>query len=147
MGRPSYDEFFLQMAALTATMGTCPRKQVGAVIVKGKDVLTIGFNGAPAGHPHCTEVGCLQIPGEGEGCHRTRHAEENAILKAVARGLDLRGATVYLTLSPCMNCAKRMVTEGISRVVYAELYRDDKPLAFLERAGVQTQHQQDLAGT
>lgn len=135
--RPSWDEFFLGMADYTAQMATCPRLHVGACIVRNKQVLSLGFNGAPSGHAHCTEIGCLIVDG---GCLRTRHAELNAIMQAVQRGIDLKGATVYLTHSPCEDCARALIREGIARVVYRTAYRKPEPLDLLRKAGIETVH-------
>ncbi|HLO03898.1 MAG TPA: cytidine/deoxycytidylate deaminase family protein [Symbiobacteriaceae bacterium] len=135
--RPSWDQFFLGLAEYTAQMATCPRLYVGACLVRHKQVLSLGFNGAPAGHPHCTEIGCLIVDG---GCLRTRHAEINAIMQAVQRGIDLKGATVYLTHSPCPDCARALIREGIERVVFRTAYRKPEPLEMLQKAGIQTVH-------
>jgi dCMP deaminase len=135
--RPSWDEFFLGLAEYTAQMGTCPRLSVGACLVRNKQVLSLGFNGAPSGHPHCTEVGCKIVDG---GCLRTRHAEMNAILQAVERRIDLRGAIAYITHSPCSDCARALIREGIVRVVYRHAYRDEAPLEILRKAGVEVDH-------
>lgn len=135
--RPSWDDFFLGLAEYTARMATCPRLQVGACLVRDKQVLTLGFNGAPAGHPHCTEVGCRVVNG---ACLRARHAEMNAVMQAVHRKIDLRNATCYVTHSCCLDCARALVREGISRVVFRHKYRDEEPIHFLRQAGVEIVH-------
>jgi dCMP deaminase len=133
-GRPSWDDFFLGLAEYASRMATCPRLSVGACLVRGKHVLSLGFNGAPSGHPHCTEVGCLVVDG---ACLRARHAEANAIMQAVERRIDLRGAVAYLTHSPCEDCARSLVREGIGRVVFRHLYRRQEALRLLAGAGVE----------
>lgn len=134
--RPSWDQYFLNLAYLTATRATCPRKQVGAVLVDTIHhvVLSTGYNGAPRGMPHCLDVGCEIKSIEGRGsCMRTLHAESNAIDFA---GSDLYGSTLYTTVIPCYDCAKRIVNAGITRVVYSEYYESrntDLVKAFIEQ--------------
>ncbi len=96
MSRPSWDEYFMQVAFVVATRATCPRRSVGAVIVLDKRILATGYNGAPRGLAHCTEVGCHLVAGH---CIRALHAEQNAILQAAMNGVSTRGATVYVYLS------------------------------------------------
>lgn len=128
--RPSWDEYFLRIAALVATRSTCNRKQVGVVLVRDNYVLSTGYGGSIAGQPHCIDVGCL-IGHDGTGCIRTVHAECNAILQAARHGVSTQGATCYSTLSPCSACFKMLANAGIVRIVYAEEYRlpPDKELA------------------
>lgn len=135
--RPSWDDFFLGLAEYTAQMATCPRLNVGACLVRDKQVLSLGFNGAPSGHEHCEDVGCKILDG---ACVRARHAEINAIFQAIQRKIDLRGATVYLTHSPCEDCARALVREGVVRVVFRHKYRKAEPLDLLKRAGVEAVH-------
>ena len=97
-GRPSWNEYFMNVAHEVARRSTCERAQVGAVIVKDKRILTTGYNGSPRGLPHCTEVGCLMDNGH---CVRTLHAEQNAIIVAALHGVITEGATIYITHQPC----------------------------------------------
>lgn len=128
-------ELYLRTAYLFAKRSTCPRKQVGAVIVKDARIIAHGYNGAPAGLPHCNDVGC--IIGPDGGCLRVSHAEANAISHAAKRGIaPLEGAITYLTLSPCLTCSRLLITAGISKVVFHKRYRDESGIDLLIQAGV-----------
>jgi dCMP deaminase len=133
MNRPTWNEYFLNIAREVAQRSTCERAKVGAVIVKDKRILTTGYNGSPRGLAHCTEVGCLMDNGH---CVRTLHAEQNAIIQAALHGVITEGATIYVTHQPCFNCAKTIINAGISEIVYDHEYHDDRSLEFLELAGV-----------
>lgn len=122
--RPSWDEYFMALAHLAAVMGTCPKRKVGAVTVRDKRVLTTGFNGAPPGMPHCTEVGCLLFENEGSSCRRVLHAEQNAVLRDSG---NLQGAILYTSFLPCVDCMKEIITAKIAEVVYEEEYPGTKP--------------------
>src|SRR3989338_3184231 len=117
--RPSWDEYFLEIAKVVATRSTCDRANVGAVIAKNKVILSTGYNGAPRGLPHCDDVGHEIVDGH---CIRTIHAEANAIAQAARNGTAIEGATIYLTVSPCYDCFKMMVNAGIQGVVYNQFY-------------------------
>jgi dCMP deaminase len=134
LARPSWDDYFMQITFEVATRSTCPRAAVGAVIVRDKRILTTGYNGAPTGLPHCTEVGCLLVNGH---CVRTLHAEQNAIIQGALHGVDVSGSTLYVTHQPCVICAKMIINAGIRRVVYAGQYPDEIARSFLEEAGVE----------
>ena len=121
--RPSWDEYFMALAHMAGVMATCPKRKVGAIIVRDKRVLTTGFNGAPPGMPHCTEVGCLIFEDEGSSCRRILHAEQNAVLRD-SKGLE--GATLYTSFIPCVDCMKEVVTAKISEIVYEEEYPGTK---------------------
>jgi dCMP deaminase len=130
MARPTWDEYFMDITRVVATRSTCLRRQVGAVIVKGKRLLTSGYNGAPQGLPHCGEVGCLRteraIPsGERHELCRGTHAEQNAIVQAALYGVAIEGATLYCTHQPCSGCTKMIINAGIKRIVYMEPYPDE----------------------
>jgi dCMP deaminase len=131
--RPSWNEYFMNIAHEVAKRSTCDRAQVGAVVVKDKRILTTGYNGSPRGLPHCSEVGCLMDNGH---CVRTLHAEQNAIIQAALHGVSTEGATIYVTHQPCFICAKTIINAGISEIVYDREYKDDRSLDFLEQAGV-----------
>lgn len=120
--RPSWDGYYIAMAYLVATRATCDRKHVGAVLVdEEKRVVATGYNGAPSGMPHCDDVGHELKEIEGRmSCVRTLHAESNAIDYA---GRQTWGCTLYTTVIPCYDCAKRIVNAGIRRVVYDEFYQ------------------------
>jgi len=113
--RPSWDEYFMMAAKLIATMGTCPKLRVGTVVVRDKRIVSSGFNGAPPGHPHCTDVGCLKFEDEGSSCRRVLHAEHNAILQD---SRNVRGGTLYASYLPCIDCMKAIISAGIAEVVY-----------------------------
>jgi len=134
--RPAWDEYFIGIAHKVAERATCPRKRLGAVIVKDKRILATGYNGSPPDQPHCDDVGCKEVPTHvmiqgkdvvKQHCVRTLHAEQNALLQCAKNGVSCEGATLYLTINPCYLCAKMLVTAGIKRVVYTgEYFHDDK---------------------
>jgi dCMP deaminase len=127
--RPSWDQYFLLITRQVADRSTCKRAKVGAVIVRDKSILATGYNGSPAGLPHCTEVGCLiyesRTPtGEvEENCFRTIHAEINAIAQAARNGSSIRDADIYITHTPCIHCFKVLINTGIKRVLYEKPYK------------------------
>lgn len=140
--RPSWPEYFMSIAHLVASRSTCGRRQVGAVIVKDKNILASGYNGAPPGVSHCEAVGCLRenlnVPsGERHELCRGLHAEQNAIIQAAKHGVCIKGADIYVTLSPCSICSKQLASVEIRRIFYAEGYPEDLGLAILEEAGVE----------
>ena len=142
--RPGWDEYFMEMAVLTARRSTCLRRHVGAVIVQEKHIVATGYNGAPRGLDHCgdREGGCLRqqlgIPsGQKHELCRALHAEQNAIIQAAKLGVSIDGATLYCTHQPCSVCAKMIINAGIRRVVYQEGYPDSFSLDIFEEAKVQ----------
>ncbi len=145
MNRPSWDEYFMQMAELTAQRSTCLRRQVGAIIVKEKHIIATGYNGAPKGLPHCEELGgCLreklEIPsGERHELCRALHAEQNAIIQAATLGQSIEGATIYITHQPCIICAKMIINAGISRIVIRRGYPDEMSRGMLKEAGLKVE--------
>jgi len=133
--RPDWDTYFMKIAHDVAARSTCDRAYVGTVLVREKRILTTGFNGSPAGLPHCEEVGHLMIEGH---CVRTIHAEANAIIQAALHGVSTKGAHCYVTHFPCLQCAKMLINAGIVRIVYDNDYRiDPNTLDFLRMAGVE----------
>lgn len=131
----------MSIAHLVATRSTCLRRQVGAVVVKNKQVLATGYNGAPTGITHCDEVGCLReqlgVPsGERHELCRALHAEQNAFLQAARHGVGLEDAVLYITTQPCSICAKMIINVGIKKIVIQGDYPDEFALKFLEEAGV-----------
>jgi dCMP deaminase len=126
---------------LVAQRSTCIRRRVGAVIVKDKNILATGYNGAPRGLAHCTDVGCLRdrlnIPsGEKHELCRGLHAEQNAIVQAAYHGVGINGATIYTATFPCVICAKMIINAGITKVVYRESYDDRLSRDILHEAGI-----------
>lgn len=127
--RPDWDEYFMSIVDLVSKRSTCIRRSVGAAIVKDKNILATGYNGAPRGMPHCLDIGCLReelnVPtGEKHELCRGLHAEQNAIIQAAYHGVSIKGATLYCTTLPCTICTKMIINAGIVRVVYKEGYAD-----------------------
>ena len=140
--RPSWDEYFMGLAKQVKTRSTCKRRQVGTLIVKDKRILATGYNGAPTGCKHCTEIGCmrasLNIPsGHRHELCRGIHAEQNAIVQAAFSGTSIAGSTLYATHQPCSLCAKMIINAGIVRVVYEGAYPDELSATLLEEAQVE----------
>lgn len=141
--RLSWDEYFMQMAELTAKRSTCLRRHVGAVIVKDRHIIATGYNGAPRGLSHCGERGgCLrqkmQIPsGQRHELCRALHAEQNAIIQAATLGQSIEGGTIYITHQPCVICAKMIINAGLSNIVVREGYPDDLAKEILDEAGLE----------
>ena len=129
-----YDIAYLKMAFEWGKLSHCKRKQVGALIVKDRMIISDGFNGTPTGFDNCCE------DAEGLTKWEVLHAEANALLKVAASTQSSKNATLYITLSPCTQCSKLIHQAGIKRVVYANAYRDRAGLDFLEKAGVTTMH-------
>ena len=142
--RPSYDEIYINLASQLALRSHCVKMQVGAVIAKDTRIVSLGYNGPPAGTHNCDEEwpenGCPRS--EKGGCSLALHAEENAILYAAKNKVDLEGATLYLTLSPCLPCARMIYTTRIKKVIYLNSYSEykgfqqDEGVEFLKRFGV-----------
>jgi len=130
MERPDNDTYFMEMARLISTRSTCVRRQVGAVIVKDKRVLTTGYNGSPKGTMHCEELGCMRVQknipsGTMHELCRGVHAEQNAVIQAAYFGISIDGGTVYTTTYPCSMCSKILINAGIREVVYDDSYSDE----------------------
>ncbi len=140
--RPSWDEYFMEMAQLTAKRSTCLRRSVGAIIVKDKHIVATGYNGAPRGIKHCAERGgCMReklgVPsGERHELCMALHAEQNAIIQAATLGVSIEGATIYVTHQPCVICAKMIINAGIKRIVVKEGYPDKLAVDILDEAGL-----------
>ncbi len=141
--RVSWDEYFMEIAEIVKTRSTCMRRQIGAVIVKDNRIIPTGYNGAPSGCRHCTEIGsCYRqehnIPsGERHELCRALHAEQNAIIQAARIGNTTDGATIYVTNQPCVICAKMCINAGIKRIVYKDSYPDALSLEMLGEAGIE----------
>ncbi|TLF46321.1 deoxycytidylate deaminase [Maribacter aurantiacus] len=126
-----YDRAYLRMAKEWGKLSYCKRKQVGAIIVKDRMIISDGYNGTPTGFENYCE------DEEGYTKWYVLHAEANAILKVASSTQSCQGATLYITLSPCRECSKLIHQSGIKRVVYQIAYKDDSGLSFLKRAGVE----------
>ena len=132
--RISRDEFLEQTVLLVSQRSTCLRLQVGSLVARDGRILVTGYNGAPAGMPHCTPAFC----GPDKPCIRTVHAEANCIAFAAKHGISLDGAFMYSTDSPCIECAKLIINAGIKGLHYQRPYRDEFPIKYLVEAGVLT---------
>lgn len=143
------DAHFLAVAHIIAAAGTCTRLQVGAVLVYARRIISTGYNGAPAGMPHCDhhevkqwglweKLGVIQPP-KSDGCAIAVHAEVNAIAFAAKSGVSTEGSVLYTTDSPCWNCAKLIVNAGIKEVKYGRKYRIESGINLLEEAGIRTE--------
>lgn len=133
-----YDKAYLRIAKEWSRLSYCKRKQVGAIIVKDRMIISDGYNGTPSGFENCCE--------DDAGLTKwyVLHAEANAILKVAGSTQSCEGATLYITLSPCKECSKLIHQSGINRVVYHEGYKDDSGLEFLKKAGVEIELITDL---
>jgi len=139
--RPSWDEYFLEVAVLVSKRATCLRRKVGAVLVKDKKILATGYNGAPSGLKHCINIGCLRkrlrIPsGERQELCRGLHAEQNVLLQAALYGVSTRGSILYVTNQPCIICAKMLINAGILEIVISGDYPDKMARQFFKEAKI-----------
>lgn len=140
--RPDWDDYFMEMAEVVKNRSTCLRRKVGAVIVKDKRILATGYNGAPSGTPHCLDIGCYRqennIPsGERAELCRGTHAEQNAIIQAAYHGVSIKDSTLYVTLQPCVLCAKMAINAGIKKICFKGNYPDELSLKILKEAGIE----------
>lgn len=133
-----YDRAYLRMAKEWGMLSSCKRKQVGAIIVKDRMIISDGYNGTPTGFENYCE------DEDGYTKWYVLHAEANAILKVASSTQSCQGATLYITLSPCRECSKLIHQSGIKRVVYQVGYKDDSGLQFLAKAGVEIQHMPEI---
>ena len=145
MVKPSFDEIYMDLAKTLATRSHCVKAQVGSVLTKDTRIISLGYNGPPAGTYNCDEVwpdsGC---PRDSKGsCSLALHAEQNAILYAAKNNMSINGATLYVTLSPCISCARVIYTVGIKRVIFLDSYakykglESDEGVDFLKKFGVE----------
>ncbi|MFA5701004.1 MAG: cytidine/deoxycytidylate deaminase family protein [Desulfuromonas sp.] len=151
MQRPSWEEYFMDIARLVASRSTCLRRHVGAVLVKDKNILATGYNGTPRGIAHCDTRGCLrekhQVPsGQRHELCLGLHAEQNAIIQAAKHGTNISGATLYCTHAPCVICAKMLINSGIEAIVYLDGYPDELASNLLEESGLRVQCFQAATG-
>ena len=140
--RPDWDTYFMDIAHVVKTRSNCSRRQVAAVIVKDRRIISTGYNGTPRGVRNCCDGGCARCAsdapsGTGLGECICSHAEENSITQAAYHGISTKDATIYVTLSPCLMCSKMIVNAGIREVVYDEEYSvTEQTRAVLREAGV-----------
>lgn len=125
--RPSWDEYFMNIAEVVASRSNCSRRQVAAVIVKDQRIISTGYNGTPKGIKNCFEGGCKRCSSNSAsgldlGECICNHAEENAIIQAAYHGVSVKNATLYCTYSPCLLCAKMIINAGIKEVIYQDNY-------------------------
>jgi dCMP deaminase len=135
--RVPWDQYFMNIAQVVASRSTCPRKFVGAVIVKDRTILSTGYNGSIRGMPHCMDEGHMM---ENDHCVATIHAEANAIIQAAKNGVMIDGAMIYVTASPCWSCFKQIANAGVRRIVYGEFYRDERIFTVAHRLGIDLLH-------
>lgn len=140
--RPDWDTYFMDIAHVVAKRSNCRRRQVAAIIVSDRRIISTGYNGTPRGIRNCYEGGCPRCAGEvGSGHNLSEcicaHAEENAIVQAAYHGISVRGGVLYCTISPCLLCAKMIINAGIAEVVYEHEYHFSKQTrSLLREAGV-----------
>ena len=139
--RPSWDEYFMQIAKLVAQRSTCLRRKVGAILVREKRGLCTGYNGAPQGLTHCRELGCLRekwsIPsGQRQEMCRGLHAEQNAIIQGALHGVSIKNSLLYCTHQPCITCSKMIINAGIKKIIFQGDYPDPLAQQVLKEAGI-----------
>ena len=130
--RPSWDQYFMTLANEVATRTTCMRRAVGAIIVTDRRILATGYNGVPTGQRH-------------EIC-RGLHAEQNAIIQAARYGINITGASIYITTQPCVVCAKMLINAGIGEIIYQNPYPDELSMSMLEEAGIKLRVYEEEVG-
>ena len=135
--RLPWDEYFMSIAQVVASRSTCDRKHVGAVIVRDRTILSTGYNGSIRGMPHCDEAGHLM---ENDHCVATIHAEANSLVQAARNGVNINGASIYITASPCWSCFKLIANAGIQAVYFGEFYRDERIFDVAAKLGIKLQH-------
>ena len=140
MPRPSWDDYFMSIAEQVSGRSTCLRRHTGAVLVKDKRILATGYNGVPSGLVHCEEVGCLRelrniASGSNHELCRGIHAEQNAIIQAAYHGVAVNGAEMFVTLQPCVTCAKTLINAGIVSVHFRGTYPDELSMELFAEAG------------
>lgn len=131
--RVDWTEYFMNIAEQVATRSTCNRKNIGAVIVREKTILSTGYNGSIKGAPHCDDFGHDMENGH---CVRTVHAEANAVAQAAKHGVTIDNSEIYITASPCLTCFKLIANAGIKVVYYKEFYRDERINEYAKQAGI-----------
>ena len=139
--RPSYDEYFMEMAHVVSKRSTCIRRKVGAILVMDKHILSTGYNGAPKGFRHCSEVGCLREkmkvpPGQRHELCRGLHAEQNAIIQAAVFGVSIKGSMLYCTNTPCVVCVKMLINAGVKEIIFSGDYPDELAKTMLDESKI-----------
>jgi len=132
----------MEIALLVSRRSTCLRRQVGAVVAKDRNILSTGYNGAPAGITHCEVTGCLReklnVPsGERHELYRGLHAEQNAIIQAAYHGTSIKDSTLYCTNLPCSICSKMIINAGIKKIVYKDGYMDELAEEMITESGIE----------
>ena len=143
MSRPNLDDYFMALAEVVASRSTCLHHIVGAVLVKDKRILSTGYNGAPTGMAHCTDIGCAREgmkSGERAELCRAVHAEQSAIVQAAIHGISIAGATLYVTHQPCSICSKLLINAQVERIIFAHSYADIRGLELLAAAGIKVEY-------
>lgn len=140
--RPDWDAYFFAILDVVKQRSSCMRRHVAAVIVRDHHILATGYNGTPSGIDHCQNRGCLReqlgIPsGERHEMCRGVHAEQNAIVQAAVNGVSIKDATIYITHSPCIVCAKMLINSQIKRIIYQGDYPDAMSAQLLDEAGIE----------
>ena len=133
VNRISWTEYFMNIAHEVASRATCDRKAVGAVIVRGKTILSTGYNGSVKGAEHCDDAGHEM---KNDHCVRTIHAEANAIVQAARHGIRIENSEIYVTASPCYDCFKMIANVGINKIYFGEFYRDERIIALAEKLDI-----------
>jgi len=141
MRRPSWDEYFMEITRQVAERATCIRREVGAIVVKDRRILTTGYNGVPVGIRHCVPGNCIREQmkirsGERHELCRGVHAEQNAIIQGALHGVSVRGGVMYCTNLPCAICAKMIINAGIVEVVYGGVYSDAMSEDLFRESGI-----------
>jgi dCMP deaminase len=139
--RPEWDKYFMDIAFLVSQRSTCLRRKVGAVLVKEKRILSTGYNGAPAKITHCQVAGCLRsrlkVPsGQRHELCRGLHAEQNVLLQAALHGVSVKDSSLYVTVTPCIICAKMIINAGVKQIVIQDHYPDNMAEEFLKQAKI-----------
>ncbi len=144
--KPSWDEYFMNVAHTIKGRSSCLTRQIGAIIVRDKRIISTGYNGTPAGIRNCNEGGCPRCSARVEGKIESgkelekctcSHAEENAVVQAALHGISTKGTTLYTTFTTCTQCAKIIINAGIKKVVAEHPYPDDLGTALLKEAGIE----------
>ncbi|KKP67601.1 MAG: hypothetical protein UR68_C0008G0004 [Candidatus Roizmanbacteria bacterium GW2011_GWA2_35_19] len=148
MSKPSWDEYFMEMAVVVKRRADCLRREVGCILVKDLRIMATGYNGAPHGIVDCSKGGCVRCQKRHKGELDSRmdeescvciHAEQNSIIQAAYLGLATKGATLFSTTNPCSSCAKMLINAGIKRVVCRMEHHDKAGIELLKKAGVKVE--------
>lgn len=136
--RPSWEEIWMNIAEIIAQRSVCLRYQVGAVLVRNKKIVTLGYNGPPKGITHCGEIGCAKQTGANGGLCRGAHAEMNAIVNAANHGLSVAGTTLFCTYRPCLECSKHLINAEVAKIIFKKDYEKEKEAKeILKTAGIE----------